>query len=146
MPWGFRYKDRLLEWLFSTYTFGFGLWLAKPGEALNPVTLQVVLDMIPEHTWALLFILIGFVHVLSLAINGAAWWTPFARCISASFNFVVYLVLTYSIWLGVPDSSGVFTYGYLVEVGLGIIIFRSARDCFVATEGRLWPLSSRPKP
>ncbi len=131
MPWRIRIKDRTLEWLFASYTMVFGVWLAGPESSLNPVTLRAVLDLVPEEVWAAGFSLVGALHCVALAINGAAWWTPFVRAASAGFNFGAYVFLTYAIWFASPWSSGVPTYGYLVTVGLGIVWFRALRECFI---------------
>ncbi len=141
MVWRIRLKDRVLEWHVAVYTLLFGLWLSKDGDALNPLTLRLVLDLIPEATWAMAFTLIGAVHVIALGINGAAWWTPITRTVAACFNLLAYAVLSVSIFMAAPESSAVPTYGFFVVPTLVTVIFRAARDAFlvrgVSSVGRI---------
>lgn len=131
MVWRLRFKDRVMEWHVAAYTCVFGVWLSGPGDALNPVTLRVILELIPEAKWAAAFTLIGTVHLVALAINGAAWWTPITRTLAAIFNLFAYVFLTAGIYLATPGSSGVPTYGFLVSTMLVTIIFRASRDAFL---------------
>lgn len=131
MVWRLRFKDRVLEWHVAAYTCLFGVWLSGPGEAFNPITLRILLDLVPEAKWAAAFTIIGTVHLVALAINGAAWWTPITRTVAAIFNLFAYVFLTAGIFLAAPDSSGVATYGFFVVPTLVTVIFRASRDAFL---------------
>lgn len=131
MVWRIRLKDRVLEWHVACYTAIFGLWLSAPADSLNPQTLRLILDLVPEGTWALVFALTGTAHLMALAINGAAWWTPHVRAAAASFNFLAYATLAYSIWLASAWSTGVPTYCF-VSTLLATVIFRAFRDVFLS--------------
>lgn len=137
MVWRIRLKDRVLEWLFASYTLVFGLWLAAPWDALNPVSLARLLSYAPEDWWAFGFTSIGAGHCIALIINGAAWWTPYARAAAASLNFASYGLLVIGFVKAAPGSSGVPTYGYLVLGGLMVVIFRAMKDVFALRQRRL---------
>ncbi len=131
MVWRLRFKDRVLEWHVAAYTLLFGVWLSGAGDALNPTTLRLILDLVPEAQWAVAFTAIGAVHMVALGINGAAWWTPITRTLAAVFNLFAYVFLTAGIFLAAPGSSGVATYGFFVVPTLVTVIFRASRDAFL---------------
>lgn len=130
MAWRIRIKDRALEWHVAAYTMFFGLWLSGPEQSLNPVTLRAVLDMVPESVWAIIFALVGAIHLVALAINGSAWWTPFVRTAAAGLNLFAYVLLAFAIWSSTPWSSGVPTYTF-IAASLVTILFRAMRECFL---------------
>lgn len=140
MAWKVRIHDRGMEWLFASYTLVFGATLSAPADSINPVTLRLLLQFLPEPVWAFGFTVAGTLHCAALAINGRAWWTPFARATAAGLNFLAYVMLAVSIWYATPWSTGVPTYIYLVCGGLGMIWFRAMRECFLLR--RAWDAAS----
>lgn len=131
MVWRLRIKDRVMEWHLAVYTLLFGLWLSGPDDALNPTLLQQVLTLWAEDLWARAFTIIGAAHLVSLAINGAAWWTPYARAVAASLNLFAYAFLAAGFWIDAPHSAGFPTYAFLVVPELVTVLFRALRDCFL---------------
>lgn len=130
MRWSFRFQDRRMEWMVAAYTALFGVWLLSPIHSLIPATFDAVLEIMPEHVWALVFTGVGLAHLAALAINGAAWWTPFARAGAAVLNLLAYAILTSGIYATVPQTASVITYGYVVA-SLIVVVFLALRDCFL---------------
>ena len=129
MTWRIRYKDRAVEWHVAFATLAFGLGVASPEFVLSR-SLDWLHRVMPETAWGWCFAIIGAVHLVALAINGARWWTPLARTAMAALNLLAYAILTVGFWVDVPTSTGVLTYGTLVVPMLATTLYRAARDAF----------------
>lgn len=132
MVWRFRFKDRSTEWWVASYSFLYGLVLSLPPVSMGSPSFRTLLAVMPEAAWGTLFLVIGSAHMIALAVNGAGWWTPYARSLAASVNLFAYALIAWGIAVENPASPGVPTYGFLVCGTLGITLFRAARDCFLS--------------
>ena len=84
--------------------------------------------MAPETGWSWIFLCIGFLHCIALAINGRAWWTPFVRLLTVALNTAGYALFAFGIFKADPLSTGVYTYSAgLCSAGL-ICFFGASRD------------------
>lgn len=137
MRWHVRFYDRKLEWMIATYAFFFGVWVALPFRAFDPIDLGVVLGVMSEWRWGVLFATVGFFHTLALFLNGAFWWTPNIRAVAAAVNLFAYAVFTTGICQVECTSSRIPTYGYLVNGMLILVLYNALRDCLLARRARL---------
>ncbi len=130
MPWRLKYKERQTEWAVATYTTVYGLVLSSETASMTSPSFATLLQLLPEQAWAVLFITVGGVHMLALAVNGAGAWTPYARSVTASLNLLAYASIVAGIWAENPVSPGVPTYSFVCWLLIGILS-RASRDCFV---------------
>ncbi len=135
MPWRLRYKDRRTEWAVATYTFGFGVVLSGPSASMTSPSWATLLRFMSEGNWGVLFILVGGIHMLALGINGAAWWTPLVRSVTAGINLLAYATILGGIFVENSVSPGVPTYGLICWL-LKDILSRASRDAFVVLGAR----------
>jgi len=121
------HKDRRLEWSLAAGTFGFGIWLADGGRAMDSDAYIVLRSWLMESDWAILFIITGAMHLVALGINGRAWWTPFVRATVTAANALIYASFATGFWLMDANSTAVFMYSWACIQAL-ICVYGAMKD------------------
>lgn len=131
-----KYKNRLLEWWFAISTVGFGGWLALPFDSMATGAFSDLTRWLAENEWAFLFAITGLAHCVSLAVNGRAWWTPFARTLMLTVNSLCYALFAVGFAVTYWPTTATYTYGFMIVGASLICIYRAVKDCVHALEAR----------
>ena len=128
------FGERKIEYWYCAQTVGFGLWLSHPAGTLDSPAFHTLTRWMPEHQWALLFLLTGMLHGTALFINGRRAWTPFVRLIATAVNALTYAAFACGFAMLDPMTSAVYTYGLAFGGAALICIFSAAKDSVLAWE------------
>lgn len=127
--WFYNFQRRRLEWLIAIYTFMFGAMLMIPGASFISQTWRGTLEMMPEHSWAILYLATGIMHNIALHVDGRAAWTPFARLIVLFINSQVFLSIALTIAQYHIMAANVFIHSFMGIAFCGVAIAAAAEDC-----------------
>ncbi len=124
---GLSFDNWAIEWWLATTTFGFGIFLGQRAAVMDTPPYQQLTTWFPEPAWALFFVLSGTLHLLALAINGQAWWTPLVRALVAAMNAAVFCLFSAGFVLVAPHTTAVFAFPAFAVAGF-ICFYRAMKD------------------
>lgn len=124
---GLRFDNRALEWWLASTTFGSGVFLGQRAPVMSSPPYHQLILWFPEQDWALFFILTGTLHLLALAINGRAWWTPLLRAAMAAANSAVFCLFAAGFFMVLPHTTSVYSYSSFAVAGF-ICFYRAMKE------------------
>ena len=134
-PGSERYATRSMEAYLAWLDLLFGFVVVLPfWNTLQPEVYAPLLAIMPqEEFWGLLLMARGLFHLVSLRINGRAWWTPYARAIASGCSAVFWFVFVLALWWTVPFRPGlIFCMGTINVYAHLYCLRRSGRDAGMA--------------
>lgn len=130
----FRFKDRIFEWWLASNTMGFGGFIGLPGASMDSAAYNQLLRWMPEPGWSVFFFLTGLAHLVALAINGRAWWTPYVRALTTAANFAVYVFYGIGFLMIDPLSTAVWSYSAMIASAAMVCFYRATIDAAAVWE------------
>lgn len=124
-------ERRRLEVFFAMVTAGFGLFLLLPMVSMDTPGFIHLRGMAREEAWGGLFLTNGMMHCTWLAVNGARWWSPLVRYVSALGSAILYATWAGAFFAYNPASTAVFTYSAL-SLGAAFCCVFAWRDALTA--------------
>lgn len=124
-----RFGPRLPEWMLAAMAAGWGLIMLLPADTFAQPSYAGFRQVFgSEVTLGAAMLLVGIACIVGLIINGARKQvTPWIRCVSAGFRFVI--------WIGIFSAHalagviGVWAIFYPVFAAVELInIYRAAHD------------------
>ena len=116
-----KFHSRLAEWLTSLMAISWGVELVlDPGMFGNPFFMGFQ-SLAPQRVWAVVALLIGFIRVSALVINGHARFTPHVRSLMALVSFLGWIAICFGF-----HEAGRITLGMVIYPWLAAADFYSA--------------------
>ena len=129
-----RFGPRMPEWFMAAHMFMFGVVLLLPAQTFNQPAFAAfrfvpsVGGLSPEEVMGWAMLLIGFVRVVGLIINGARKRvTPQIRQVSAGIGCMIWSGIAYGFFSSDVVSTWVAIYP-LFAVSETVNIYRAAHD------------------
>ena len=130
-----RFRNRNLEWWLAATTAGLGMFIGLGDSSMSSPAYQQLLSWFSEEMWATFFTLTGVLHLIALAINGQAWWTPLVRSVMSAVNGTVFTLFAAGFYALNPDTTAVFSYSAFA-VAAFVCFYKAAKDSVQALESR----------
>lgn len=113
-----HFQVRFSEWYSATVLFVWGIYLIlHPAMFTDPNNGKVfdgMAGMMPQQTWGLLGVLIGFARLFALYINGHHTRTPAIRLAASFFSAFLWTQVFIGFWTNALNNPGVVLYTSLV--------------------------------
>lgn len=136
-----HFAARALEWLNAFVLFGFGCYLIMhPGMFQDPRISALWAGMsavASQETWGLVTLLVGFMRLSALYINGHHKRTPMIRLATSFVSAFIWTQVVLGLWNSDVPNTGLVVYTSLILADI-YSAFRAGADAtFVARRHQL---------